>query len=88
MRDRRDRAKLKNFAPIREQNVENDRQQNTKCSKPEQPVLGFVFGRMPAGGGPKSERKDGNGRNAEQTRRICFRPFRTRAWRGALGKLK
>jgi len=43
---------------------------------------------MPAGGGPKSERKDGNGRNAEQTRRICFRPFRTRAWRGCIRKIK
>ena len=88
MLDRLDRAEPKNFAPIRKQDIEKNRQQDTKPSKPEQPVLRFVLGSVSAGGGPKSEREDDDGRDAEETRHICFRPFRTRARRWRILKIK
>src|SRR5207247_295644 len=85
---RLDRAEPKNFAPIRKQDIEKNRQQNAERSKPEQPVLRLVLRSVSAGGGPKSERQNENRRDDEQTRHICFRPFRTRARRWRIWKIK
>ncbi len=88
MLDRRNGVQPKNFAPVRNEEIEKNRQQNTKHSKPKQPVARLVFMSVSEGGGPKSERDDGDGRDAEQTRHICFFPFRTRAWRRRIWKIK